>query len=397
MVEVFNALVFLQILAGLYGVWAGSQWLSFARRRLASPPGFYAPRVSLICPVKGVEPGLEQNLAALTEFEYPNYEIVFTLASSADSAGDLVQRVVAASKRPARMVTAGKPEGCGEKVNNLRAAVEQVAQDSDVLVFADSDGRPSRSWLAHLVAPLADARLGAATTYRWCFPGAGGLASALAASWNASVASELGNHRRNFCWGGGTAIRKTVFAQVHALEFWRGSASDDLSLTRALQQAGRPIRFVPECLVPTSVAMNLDGLLEFTNRQMILTSVYAPRMWLLAGAAHLLYCITLLLGLGLFVETLISGTPGLHLFLLMLSVPLLAAAKGYLRLAAATELLPPWKQKLLTFGWVWTLLAALVPFLFAWNAFVAGFTRRISWRGIRYELVSPTQTRILAR
>jgi len=397
MIEVFYALVFLQVLAGLYGAWAGFQWLRFARLRLALPPGFYTPRVSLICPVKGAEPGLEQNLAALTEFEYANYEIIFTLASSVDSAHSLVTRVAAASKRPARFIIAGNPEGCGEKVNNLRVAVEQVSQDCEVLVFADSDGRPSRSWLTHLVAPLADARLGAATTYRWCFPGAGGMASALAASWNASVATELGNHRRNFCWGGGTAIRKTVFDQVHALEHWRGSASDDLSLTRALRQAGRAICFVPECLVPTTVTVDFHGLTEFTNRQMILASVYAPRMWVLAGAAHLLYCISLLLGLGLLAETWVSGAPGLHLFLLMLSVPLLAAAKGYLRLAAVTELLPAWKQKLLTFGWVWTLLAAVVPFLFACNAIVAGFTRRISWRGLHYELVSPTQTRIRSR
>lgn len=397
MAEIFYALFVLQSLVGLYGVWAGYQWLKFARRRLTSPAGFYTPRVTLICPVKGVEPGLELNLSALADFEYPNYEIVFTLASSSDSAHDLLLRVVAAGKRPARIVIAGKPEGCGEKVNNLRAAVEQVSPDSEVLVFVDSDGRPPRSWLTRLVSPLADVQVGAATTYRWCFPGAGGLASALAASWNASVATELGNHSRNFCWGGGTAIRREVFDQVHALEFWSGSASDDLSLTRALQQAGRPICFVPECLVPTTLTMNLRSLIEFTNRQMILTSVYSPRRWLLAGAAHLLYCITLLLGLGLFIEALSSGSPGLHLFLLMLSVSLLAAAKGYLRLAAVTELLPPWKQKLLTFGWVWTLLAALVPFLFAWNAIVAGFTRRISWRGIRYELVSPTQTRILSR
>ncbi len=397
MTEFFYALAVLQVLAGLYGVWAGFQWLRFARRRLASPPSFYTPRVSLICPVKGLEPGLEQNLTALTEFEYPNYEITFTLADSADPAHSLVSRIAAASKRPARVVVAGKPEGCAEKVNNLRVAVEQTSPTCEVLVFADSDGRAARSWLTRLVAPLADARLGAATTYRWCFPGQAGMASALAASWNASVASELGDHRRNFCWGGGTALRKTVFDQVRALEHWRGSASDDLSLTRALQQAGRTICFVPECLVPTMVAVDLDGLLEFTNRQMILTSVYAPGMWLLAGAAHLLYCSSLLLGLGLIVETLVKGTPGLHLFLLMLSVPLLAAAKGYLRLAAATELLPAWRQKLLTFGWVWTLLAAVVPFLFGCNAVVAGFTRRISWRGIRYELVSPTQTRIPSR
>ena len=397
MVEVFYALVVLQILAGLYGLWEGYQWLGLARRRLASHPGFYAPRVALICPVKGVEPRLEQNLAALADFDYPNYEILFTLANSADPAHDVLRRVVSASKHPARIIIAGRPEGCGEKVNNLRAAVEQVPEECEVLVFADSDGRPGRTWLAHLVAPLADSQLGAATTYRWCIPGTGGMASALAACWNASVASQLGDHRRNFCWGGGTAIRRQVFDQVHALEFWRGSVSDDLSLTRALGHAGRHILFVPECLVPTTVAMDFDGLVEFTNRQFILTSVYAPRRWMLAGIAHLLYCLALVLGLGLFLGTLISGTPGLHLFLLTLAVPLLAAAKGYMRLAAATELLPALRQKLLSFGWVWTLLAALVPFLFTWNAIVAGFTRRIIWRGIRYELISPTQTRILSR
>jgi len=30
-----------------------------------------------------------------------------------------------------------------------------------------------------------------------------------------------------------------------------------------------------------------------------------------------------------------------------------------------------------------------------WNSLVAAFTRRIVWRGIRYALVSPQQTRIL--
>ena len=397
MVEVFYTLAALQILVGLYGLWEGYRWLNLARRRLATHPGFFRPRVALLCPVKGVEPGLEQNLSALTDFDYPNYEIFFTLANSADPAHDVLRRAVAASKHPARIVIAGRPESCGEKVNNLRAAVEQAPQECEVLVFADSDGRPGRAWLAHLVAPLADSRIGAATTYRWCIPGSGGLASALAACWNASVASQLGDHRRNFCWGGGTAIRRQVFDQVRALEFWKGSVSDDLSLTRALNEAGRHVHFVPGCLVPATVAMDFDRLLEFTNRQMILTSVYALRMWIVAGLAHLLYCVALLLGLVLFVATLVSGSPGLHIFLLTIALALLAAAKGYMRLAAVTELLPALKQKLLAFGWVWTLLAALVPFLFVWNAIVAGFTRRITWRGIRYELVSPAQTRILTR
>jgi hypothetical protein len=61
------------------------------------------------------------------------------------------------------------------------------------------------------------------------------------------------------------------------------------------------------------------------------------------------------------------------------------------------EVLPDWKSKLLAESWVWTFLAALVPFLALWNTVVALFGREIRWRGIRYQLLSPGQTRILLR
>ena len=408
MLEAFYILVVLQILLGLYSLWEGLRWLRMARRRLATHPGFYAPRVALICPCKGVEAGLEQNLAALVGFDYSNYEVFFTLASAADPAHGVLRRVVGGSKpaahpgNPAGMqkshiVIAGPPEGCGEKVNNLRAAVEQLPRDFDVLVFVDSDGRPARGWLTRLVVPLADARLGAATTFRWYLPDRGGFWSALAAAWNAPIATFLGEQKNNFCWGGGTAIRRKVFDEIHALEFWRGSVSDDYALTRALRQAGRHIHFVPECLVPTLHDADFRSLLEFTNRQIVITRVYATRTWALAALSHLVYCGTLLLGLAVLLAAWLGGAPGLHILLLTLIVPLLAAARGYLRLVAVSELLPAWQEKLLAYGWAWTLLAPLVPAVYLWNSLVAAFTRRIVWRGMCYELVSPSQTRILSR
>ncbi len=397
MVDFFYLLATLQILAGLYALWEGVRWLQMARRRLATYPGFYAPRVAVICPCKGLEPELEQTLAALTVFDYPSYEIFFSVSHSADPAYDVLRRVAAKSKPKSHIVIAGRPQDTSDKVNNLRAVIEQLPQEFEALVFVDSDGRPPRSWLTHLVAPLADAQLGAATTFRWYLPGQGGFWSALAAAWNASIATFLGEHRHNFCWGGGTAIRRSVFEQAQVLQYWAGSASDDFSLTRALRAAGRPIYFVPECLVPTLHHADFGGLIEFTNRQIVITRVYDRRLWAIAGAVHLFYCGTLLLGLGLLAILWATGNTGLHLLLLLLTPPLLAAARGALRLVAVSELLPAWRQKLLAYGWAWTLLAALVPFLYLVNTVVAAFTRRIVWRGIRYELVSPSQTRILSR
>jgi cellulose synthase/poly-beta-1,6-N-acetylglucosamine synthase-like glycosyltransferase len=397
MFTLFYFLVVEQILQGLYNLWDGLSWLHMAQRRVALHSGFYCPRVALICPVKGLEPGLEQNLDALTSFDYPDYEIFFALASGDDPARKILDRLSAASKHKIHTVIAGRPVECGEKVNNLRAAVEQAADDFEVFVFADSDGRPGHNWLAHLVAPLDDEHLGAVTTFRWFFRQRGGIWGALASAWNAPAATYLGEHPNNFCWGGGTAIRREKFQQANVLEFWRGSVSDDFSLTEALRQAGAPILFAPECLVPTVMDCDAAGLLEFTNRQIVIARVYQSRLWARGGVAHLLYCSAILTGVGLFLANLIAGSPAIHILLLAIIPPVLCMARGVLRLTALMELLPEWKSKLLADGWVWTLLAAVVPFLSLWNSVVALFSRQIRWRGIRYELVSPGQTRVLHR
>ena len=397
MLTLFYLLVLEQLLQGLYSLWDGLGWLRLAQRRTGTHSGFYKPRVALFCPVKGAEPGLEQNISALVSFDYPDYEIFFTMASADDPARKIIERITAPSKHKIHIVIAGRPDGCGEKVNNLRAAVLQATEGFDVYAFADSDGRPGRSWLARLVAPLEDSNLGAVSTIRWFFPQTGGFWSALASAWNAPAATYLGEHHKNFCWGGGTAILRERFEQCNVVDFWNGSVSDDLSLTRALRQYGLPILFAPECLVPTIFDCDASELLEFTNRQIIITRVYESRLWALGGFAHALYCSAVLLGFGLFFSNLVQGIPAIQLLLLAIAPPVLSMGRGVLRLAAIMEILPEWKTKLLADSWIWTFLAAVAPFLALWNTLVALFSRQIRWRGLRYELLSPAQTRILTR
>jgi len=397
MFTLFYLIVLEQLLQGLYNLWDGLVWLRLAQRRAGGHAGFYSPRVALICPVKGAEPGFEQNISALLSFDYADYEVFFTMASAADPARKIIERLAAGTKRKSQIVIAGRPEDCGEKVNNLREAVRKTAAEFDVYVFADSDGRPGRNWLTRLVAPLADPNLGAVTTFRWLFPQTGGFWSALASAWNAPAATYLGEHHRNFCWGGGTAIRRERFEQSNVMEYWSGSVSDDYSLTEALRQSNLPILFAPECMVPTMFDCDAAGLFEFTNRQIIITRVYQSRLWALGGLGHLLYCGAVLMGFGIFIGNLVTGATAIQILLLALAPPVLSMGRGVLRLAAIVEILPEWKTKLLADGWIWTFLAALAPFLGLWNSLVALFSRQIRWRGVRYELLSRGQTRILMR
>ncbi len=398
---IFYILVIVQIALGLYSLWDGFSWFQMARRRLGSHTGFYAPVTAVICPCKGSEPGLEENLMALTRFEYPSYEIYFSLATSLDPALKIIERVKAASQRPVHIVIAGPPEDCSEKVFNLRRAVEALPENFEVYAFVDSDVRLGRRWLSKLVAPLQDVRIGATTGYRWIIPnrrsGAGGFASAMASAWNASIATMLGRPRENFCWGGGTAIRRSAFNDAKVLEAWKGAASDDLALTRALEDSGKTIVFCPECLAATLHPWTNPDLMEFTNRQILITRVYSSRRWMMGAAAHLSYSITLIYAAIAIFVTMIGGDPWFQLALLALVIPLLAAMKGALRTMVISDLLPEWKAQLGEWGWAWTALAPVVPFLFAWNFLSSLSTRRIRWRGVRYELVSASVTHVLKR
>ena len=395
METLFYLLAFLQTLLGVYLIWQGSRWLGYLRRRLHMDPGFYAPRVAVLCPCKGIEPGLERNLLSLTEFDRQNYELFFVLASGSDPARSIVERIAANSKVKARVIIAGIPTNSGEKVNNLRVAVEQLPPEFEVLVFTDSDGRPGTSWLHHLVAPLGDVRIGATTTMRWLIPNRSNLPTALLAAWNAPVVTMLSEKGRNFCWGGGTAIRRSIFEQSGVMDEWRNSVSDDYSLTRALERNNRSIVFIPECLTLSYVETDFHGLLEFTNRQILITRVYAEKVWTPAAATHLLYCMTLLLGVILILSDFFEQRPAFHIATLTFLPVLLSAIRSSIRLIGVTEALPAGRSQITGQAWIYVLLTVLVPFLYAVNFVNSLITRKIRWRSMAYELISPEQTRIV--
>ena len=392
----FFFLAIVQILLGLYLIGLGLQWLGYARRRIHTDPGFYSPKVAVLCPCKGMEAALERNLVSLTEFEYQNYEIFFLIASATDPAYGIAKRVATQSRAKAHVVLTEKPDGCGEKVNNLRLGIIQLQPDFEVLTFVDSDGRPGKHWLHRMVAPLSDPRIGATTTMRWLLPNRSNFATALLAAWNAPIVTMLSEKGKNFCWGGGTAIRRSVFDQSGVAEEWRHSVSDDYSMTRTLERAGRSIVFLPECIVPSFVETDFTGLMEFTNRQVLITRVYAQKMWGIAAGTHLLYCLSLVLGTLLTLETFLATRPAFPLAALTFLPVLLAMIRGALRAAGVSEVLPAYRAQIASQAWIYVLLPALIPFFYLVNFLASLTTRKIRWRGVTYELVTPEQTRIVS-
>ena len=139
-------------------------------------------------------------------------------------------------------------------------AVSKVDPRSEVLVFVDTDARPHSGWLRSLVAPLRDEESARRPAIAGSFPSVAVSLRSLRSVWNASIASALGEREdKNFCWGGSTAIRRSTFDKLQIGERWRGTVSDDFTMTRVLQEAKLPIHFVPACLVPSFRRVHSGG------------------------------------------------------------------------------------------------------------------------------------------
>jgi ceramide glucosyltransferase len=397
---VFYVLAALVVLQSALSLRGGVRYLRFFRRELEAPRALYMPFASVFVPCRGMDQGLRLNLLALFRQHYPAYELLFVSDRVDDPALEVARQLTreleGETVARTRFIVAGPAADSGQKVHNLLAALTEVDSSSEVFVFVDTDARPRADWLRALVAPLADEGVGAATGYRWFLPAVGGLASQLRSVWNASIASALGaNVRSNFCWGGSTAVRAETFAQLEMRERWRGAVSDDYALTNALQAARLPIRFVPACLTASVEDCTFPELLEFTTRQLKITRVYAPRLWAFVLVSNLLFVAVFFGGLALAAWRATAGLPYVWPLVIVSVVFLLGLWKAFFRLRAVALALEEHHERLRRGLWahltVWPLTAAL----FLYNTTAAALSRRIVWRGIGYELKSPTETEII--
>jgi cellulose synthase/poly-beta-1,6-N-acetylglucosamine synthase-like glycosyltransferase len=388
----------------LQSAWAlvdGIRFLRLIRRRRNTPLGSYSPSVAVVIPCKGVDAGFDANVDAFLNQDYPDYQVVFVVATAADLAYQKLRARLDASvasrviRNPQMsLVVAGIAEGRGEKVNNLRRGVEAVDQAAKVLVFADIDVTPSPDWLHSLVTPLADPQITVSTGFRWYLPG-GGLVSRLRAAWDTSIATMMGDHGHNFAWGGSMAIRTADFQQLGIAErYWANTVSDDYALTRAVREAGGKIAFEPRCLVASREESSLRDFLRWSTRQIIITRVYAAHLWMLGTATYLFYCGTLALGLMALALPGAAAYQRVAVAITLLAVLLLGAGKGYIRSLVARELFAAEIGSRASCYWQ---LSPLVPWIMLGNFVVAGFTRRIEWRGTEYELISRDKVRVVGR
>ena len=126
---------------------------------LPNPP----PPVSVLKPLKGLDPGLEENLESCFVLDYPEYEVILGLDAADDPAYDVARRVVARHpERTAQLVVSPRCVGFNPKVNNL-ANMAATARHEHLLV-SDSNVKVPPRLLAAMVARLESPGVGLVTS-----------------------------------------------------------------------------------------------------------------------------------------------------------------------------------------------------------------------------------------
>jgi ceramide glucosyltransferase len=204
-----------------------------------------APPVSILKPLKGKDPEMYESLRSHCLQDYLQYEIIFGVSEADDPAIEFVERLKAEFPQiPIRLVLCVKKLGANTKVSNLAQMLTEARNEH--IVVNDSDIRVAADYLANVVIPLADPKVGLVTClYRGvASPSLGSRLESLFISTDFSagvLVARLIERGIHFGLGSTLAFRRSDLAATGGFEALADYLADDYEIGRRIAALGLKI------------------------------------------------------------------------------------------------------------------------------------------------------------
>jgi ceramide glucosyltransferase len=345
--------------------------LRFRSRR--NDQGTYAPPVSILKPLHGRDPGLEENLESFFNLNHPEFELIFCARSLSDPGILCAQKVALRFPSiPVRFLASGEPLWQNPKTFSMSLLVE--AAQHEVILFSDSDVRVSPTYLHDILQPLADPNVGLVTcTFRGKPGAATSLPTALTQTVEFSSGVLTANLIEDIKFGLGPTLltRKALIDQIGGFKDMGDLLADDFWLGNRIAEKGYKVilstAIVDHCINYGSLTGGLRHQISWAKN----TRCSRPVGHFGTGLTY-----AMPFGLLAFLSGLTIGRPSLGFWLLF------AAAANRCLQALLIGFVIMRDRLSLTFFWLYP-LCDLLGF-YSWAA--SYFGREIIYRGERYRI-----------
>lgn len=376
MTILYIILLILIILGGLYAIFSLVCVLGF----FANPGpcknhclnNLKFPGVSILKPLKGLDPWCAENIASFCNQDYPCHEVLFGFRDPDDPAIPIVKAVADLSPCDTHLVVSSLGTGTNQKVLNLKALAEKAYYS--MLALSDSDMVVDRYYLKHIVAEfLSNDKTGIVTSlYKISSPTSLGSALeslTIAVDFIPSVLVARRLEGVTFGLGASILISKDALKEIGGFDAIADHLADDYQIGFRLSRKGY------KNIISRYVIENRVGPMGITNylgHQLRWARTYRtsrPLGFLGYGITHififslLFFCVKPTVASALIIGLVL----GLRYLLAIVIYRKVIKTRGWLK----SLFLLPFKDIFSFFIWLWSFIGS-----------------RVSWRGTSYRVIA---------
>jgi ceramide glucosyltransferase len=262
MLTILLLLCFIALTVYVFSSWTSVTFFSQSNSERSRQCDSFRPRISILKPVCGLDPGTYDGWASFCQQNYGGYQIIFGVSDPGDPAIPAVRQLIQAfPETDIRLVVDSHTIGNNLKVSNLANLLPYALYD--LILISDSDIQVCPDYLQRIVPSMQSAQTGVVTClYRSKVHSFIAALEALSIStdFHATVllARQLGWMK--FAMGSSILIRRSVLERIGGFTAIADHLADDFMLGNLTVQAGFTVelsRYVVSHTLETKTLLDL--------------------------------------------------------------------------------------------------------------------------------------------